>query len=124
MQIISFILNLPYTFLGLVLALVSIPDLKMDFRAKPIAIIVHVTIFWWAFGYMKGARAMAIGNVVILGQNIEKGDLKHELVHVEQFDRNPLVQPILYFIELGRKGYRNNKYEVEAYTRAGNIYKT
>lgn len=120
---LNFILNLPYTFLGLLVALMCLPDFKMNFNARPIAIIFRVASFWWAFSYMKGARAMAIGNVVILGPNLEKGDLEHELVHVEQFDRNPLIQPILYLIELGRKGYRNNKYEVEAYTRAGNIYK-
>ncbi len=95
----------------------------MDFKASPVTIIVHGASFWWTFGYLKGARAMAIGQVVILGPNFEQNDLEHELVHVEQSARAPLIHPILYFIELVRKGYRNNKYEVEAYSRAGNIYK-
>lgn len=79
--------------------------------------------FWWLRIYAKGARAMAIGNVVLLGPKLEKGDLEHELVHVEQWQREPFVHLFLYWIELARKGYRNNKYEVEAYDRAGNLYK-
>ena len=72
---------------------------------------------------MKGARAMAIGNTVLLGPTIEDHDLEHELVHVTQYQRMPLIYPILYHVELFRKGYRNNKYEDEAYRIAGNVYK-
>jgi hypothetical protein len=66
---------------------------------------------------------MAIGHLVILGPNLEKYDLEHELVHVEQYMRFPIIFPILNLIELFRVGYKNNKYEVEAYSRSGNIYK-
>ena len=72
---------------------------------------------------MKHTRAMAFGHVVMLGPNLEDKDLEHELIHVEQHQRMPLIQPILYWIELIRKGPANNKYEDEAYRRAGNIYK-
>lgn len=75
------------------------------------------------FGYMKKARATAFGHVVLLGPNLEDKDLEHELIHVEQFEREPLIHPILYSVERMRKGYRNNKYEDQAYTRAGNVYK-
>ena len=84
---------------------------------------MQVKNFWWVFGYMRGARAMTIGHVVLLGQNTEAGDMEHELVHVEQFQRAPVLYPFLYYAELLRKGYRNNKYEEEAYRRAGNVYK-
>lgn len=66
---------------------------------------------------------MAIGHVVLLGPRLEDKDLEHELVHVVQYQRMPLIHPVLYIVELIRKGYRNNKYEIEAYQKAGNIYK-
>jgi len=119
---IGFILNIPYTLIGLIVALISIPT-GMGFRKKPYTIIITIKNFWWTFGYMKNARAMAIGHVVILGPNLEDKDLEHELIHVEQHERMPIIQPFLYYIELIKNGYRNNKYENEAYTRAGNIYK-
>jgi len=122
MKFVSFVLNLPYALIGLIVALVSFPS-GLAFKKDPYALVFNVKKFWWVFGYMKNARAMAIGNVVILGPNVEKGDLEHELIHVRQHERMPLIQPILYWIELLRKGYRNNKYEIEAYEKAGNIYR-
>jgi len=119
---ISFILNLPYTVIGLIMALISIPD-KISFRLKPCSIIFKVKKLWWKLGYFKNARAMTIGHVVLLGPNLEDKDFEHELIHVEQYQRLPLIQPFLYYYELIKNGYRNNKYEDEAYKRAGNIYK-
>ncbi|HBD25098.1 MAG: hypothetical protein A2566_02315 [Candidatus Zambryskibacteria bacterium RIFOXYD1_FULL_40_13] len=119
---IGFILNIPYTIVGLVISLISIPT-KLEFRKNPYAFMVKVKKFWWVFGYVKNARAVVIGHVVIFGSNLEDKDLEHELIHVEQYQRMPLIQPILYYIELIRKGYKNNKYEDEAYRKAGNIYK-
>ncbi|MEN9338159.1 MAG: hypothetical protein RIQ41_473 [Candidatus Parcubacteria bacterium] len=120
---LGFILNIPYTLIGFLVAAISVPT-SVEFRAKPYAFILNVKKFWWAIGYMKNARAMAIGHIVLLGSNLEHKDLEHELIHVEQYERAPLIHPVLYYIELLRKGYRNNKYEEEAYRRAGNIYKT
>jgi hypothetical protein len=119
---ISIILNLPWIVIGFLLGLLSIPK-SIAWDSKHCAIIMRVKSFWWAKGYMKGARAAAIGNVVLLSPQTEDKDLEHEFVHVDQHQRMPLIQPILYYIELVRKGYRNNKYEVEAYSKAGNIYK-
>jgi predicted TIM-barrel fold metal-dependent hydrolase len=119
---IGFILNIPYTFIGLIVGIVSIP-MSVEFRKNPYAIVLKIKRFWWVFGYMKNARAMAIGHTVLLSPKIEDRDLEHELVHVQQHERMPIIQPILYYIELFRKGYRNNKYEDEAYRIAGNIYK-
>jgi hypothetical protein len=119
---ISFILNIPYTVCGLILAIVSYPT-SFSFRKKPHCFVIHATSFWWAVGYMKGARAATLGHLVLLSNNLEKGDLEHELIHVEQYTRMPVIHPFLYYVELIRKGYRNNKYEDEAYRRAGNLYK-
>ncbi len=121
-NMIGFILNIPYTLIGLIVAVVSIPT-SISFRKKPYAVVIQIKDFWWVFGYIKNARAMAIGHAVLLSPKIEDKDLEHELVHVQQHERMPLIQPILYYIELLKKGYRNNKYEDEAYRIAGNIYK-
>ena len=119
---IGFILNIPYTVVGLVAGLVSIPKI-IELREKPYAIVLKVKSLWWALGYMKGARAVSIGHTILLSPKIEDRDLEHELVHVQQYDRAPLIYPILYYIEFIRKGYRKNKYEDEAYRIAGNVYK-
>lgn len=122
LTIISFLLNIPYTLIGFALALLSLPtDIKITKR--PFAFVVSVKRFWWVFGYMRNARAMVLGNIILLGPGIEAGDLEHELVHIRQYRREPFIHPFLYYIELMRKGYRNNKYEVEAYNQAGNLYK-
>jgi hypothetical protein len=67
---------------------------------------------------------MAQGNIVLLGSNALTNDLEHELVHVEQFEKYPLIQPILYMLESIRHGYLNNRFEREAYEKAGNRYIT
>ncbi len=118
----AFILNLPYTLVGILLAIIS-PSTKLEFRKNPPAFIFHIKSFWWHIGFSKRARAAAFGNVIFLSPKTEDKDLEHELVHVEQHQRLPFIFPFLYYIELFRKGYRNNKYEIEAYERSGSVYK-
>ena len=72
---------------------------------------------------MRNSRAMAIGHVVLMGPKTLDRDLEHELIHIEQLARAPLVHPFLYWLEFLRHGYRKNKYEEEAYAKAGNIYR-
>jgi hypothetical protein len=43
----------------------------------------------------------------------------HELVHVSQFQRNPVVFPLSYLVRLGTHGYWNHPAECEARERAG-----
>ncbi len=119
---IGFILNIPYTVIGLIVAIMSIP-MHVSFVKNPYAIVITVKDFWWECGYIKRARAMAIGHVILLGPKLEEKDLEHELVHVEQYQRAPLAHPFLYYYEHFKNGYRNNKYEKEAYERAKNVYK-
>lgn len=104
------------------MAIISIPK-NSRFRKNPYAIILNVRSFWWTFGYMRRVRAMTIGHVVLLGPHVEVFDVEHELIHVEQYQRMPILHPFLYYIQLIRYGYRENKYEKEAYSRAGNFYK-
>lgn len=117
---IPFLLNLPYTLAGLVVALLLVPK-EVSWHGALLAPVVRVRSAWLpVFG--KNWRGAAIGHTVILNPREEPKDLAHELVHVEQLRRRPLIGPVLYALEQIRNGYRGNKYEREAYERAGNAY--
>lgn len=120
MKYIAAILNIPWTVAGLVAGLLAIPK-RIQLRREPLAVILHVRSFWWFAWHPRAryARAAAIGNVVLMGPKPFDGDLEHELVHVKQFEREPLIQPFLYAWQTFRYGYRDNKYEREAYDTAG-----
>ncbi len=117
----SFILNLPYTVLGLLLAVVLVPRSIRLYNA-PRSIVVRVSNDSFGLAYMRGWRGMTVGHTVLLNRKEEDKDLEHELIHVRQYSRYPLIFPMLFYIELLRKGYRNNKYEQEAYDEAGNVF--
>ncbi len=123
MRIVSFLLNLPWTLLGILKALLSWP-VHLQFSRRPLAMIFHVKSFWWYTwipGYKK-VRAQVTGHVILLGPTADDKDLAHELIHVEQFERAPLIQPVLYLYQMFRHGYRQNKYEVEAYDKSDSRY--
>lgn len=107
--------------LGLLLALLSIPK-RVEFRNKPLVLIFKVRNFWW-YSWLPGKnniRAITSGHIIQLGSLEKPKDLEHELVLVEQVIREPLIHPLLYTIENIRHGYMENKYEKEAYEKAGN----
>ncbi len=117
MKIIVFILNLPWTLAGLIIAVIALPR-KLSTHHHPLVFIFYVRSFWFASWMpgMKGIRGMTQGNVVLLSEDKPTAVLDHELVHIRQFEKAPLILPVLYLIESIRHGYRNNKYEVEAYS--------
>lgn len=123
MKYIAFILNVPWTILGAVLSIVSIPR-EVSFNHTQLAFVVRVRSFWW-LRWIPGkryVRAITNGHLIQLGPLEEDRDLVHELIHVEQAMREPFIHPLLYLVESIRHGYKNNKYEVAAYEKAGNIY--
>ena len=123
MVLLSLLLNLPWTLLGLVGALLSGPS-NIRFTKKPPAVIFSARSFWWLErlpGY-RGVRAATWGNTVVEGPKLAENDEKHELIHVEQAMSRPFIHPFLYLIESIRHGHKNNHYEKEAYKRAGNKY--
>ena len=125
MKIVCYILNLPWTLIGLVLALVSIPR-KVQFMND--AIVFNVHSFWWAnlVWYMnaKRVRGTTNGNVILLGSLEEEHDLYHELIHVQQYMHQPFIYPFLYGIEVLKHGSSPaNKYEGEAYRMSGSVYR-
>lgn len=82
MKYIKYVLNLPWTILAVVLALVSMPK---SLKVRHGAVVVNANSFWWH--PLKGVRATTLGNVIILGKKLEKNDLIHEYVHIEQHMR-------------------------------------
>ena len=121
MQLVAFVLNLPWTILGLILAFLSLPK-HVKLRRKPLSIIFKIRSFWW-YSWLprkKNIRAITNGHVIQLGPLEKPKDLEHELIHVEQAIREPLIHPLLYTIENMRNGYMENKYKKEAYEKASN----
>ncbi len=109
-----------WSLLALCAATISIPT-GARFHRRPFALIISVRSFWWK--RTKGVRAATAGSIILCGPKLENNDIDHELVHVEQYYREPFIHPFLYFYQSIRYGYRNNKYEIEAYTRTKSIYK-
>ena len=122
MGFIAFLLNLPYTLLGVLLALFLRPS-KVEFAKEPYRIVFTVRNESFGPGYTKGWRGMTCGHTILLNPRVEDKDLEHEIIHVRQYERLPLIFPIFYYLEMWEHGYRNNKYEEEAYSGAGNIYR-
>jgi hypothetical protein len=123
MNIIKVVLNLPLSLAALVAAFLG--GIKsVNAHNNPPALIINIYSFWFRTWRKKnkGVRGSSLGNVILLGNNLLPNDLDHELIHIEQTMRHPFIQPILYWVELRKRGYRNNKYEIEAYTKAGNTY--
>ena len=119
--LVAFVLNLPYTLVG---AILLIPSFPYGFKLikNPLSFVFKVKSFWWGFGYLKYSRAITISHIIFLGPRLLKNDLEHELIHVKQFDKYPLIFPILYYYERFKNGYRQNKFEDEAYTLSNSIY--
>ncbi len=117
---IAILLNGAWSLLALAAAIISIPY-KIQFHSSPLAIVISVRSFWWKRA--RGVRATTAGSVILCGPKLESHDIEHELVHIEQYCREPFIHPFLYLYQSWKYGYRNNKYEIEAYARAGNSYR-
>lgn len=89
----------------------------MDYRIKENSWIARIA----AWKLSSSRVAIVIGRTIHL-HNTTKAQflsnprwVKHELCHIEQFRRFGFFRFImLYLVESIRKGYYNNKYEVEA----------
>lgn len=119
---ISFLLNFPYTLVGIVSCLVCFPY-KVSFQKYPnYCFVFFVHKCWWAVGPYKYMRACVIGHTILLTDKVKKGDIEHELIHIEQYTKYPFIFPVLYYLESFKKGYRMNRFEDEAYTKSGSYY--
>lgn len=68
----------------------------------------------WCLG-MRSVAAITLGRTVWLGRGVDASAelLLHELRHVHQFQSVPAF-PVRYIVESLRRGYRRNRFEVEA----------
>ncbi len=123
-KLIAIILNLPWTIISLIAGLLSLPT-KVIFKSTPPVMILSVKSLWWTnvIPGKVGARAIALGNAVLLGPNIDKFDLEHELIHIEQYTRTPFLHEFFYFFENLRHPSPYNKYEREAYIQSGSKFR-
>lgn len=96
----------------------AIPDL-----AEPVPQDVAVRAARWLpviAGKLSGMRAPAaavtLGRTIIVHPQVPLDGrlLRHELAHVQQWQRYPLTFPARYVINHIRYGYEANPYEVEA----------
>lgn len=117
----GFILNFPFTIIGLVSGLISLPT-SITLRKNPYAFILNVRTFRWYFWGRRKARAITVGHTVLLSPKIEEHDLEHELIHVRQYEKFLFLFPFLYYYESFRKDYRNNKFEDEAFRISGSVH--
>ncbi|PYE53305.1 DUF4157 domain-containing protein [Deinococcus yavapaiensis] len=79
---------------------------KFVLRTRAVAMVVGRTI------HVSGASREAFSS--------SDGWVRHELVHVEQFERYGFLRFLaLYLLESARRGYVNNRFEVEARERSG-----
>ena len=109
MKFLKTVLNLPWTILGILTAILSIP-VRIQLTSE--VYIFHVKSFWWLKilpqNFKNFPRACTNGNVILLGPKLDPRDLNHELVHVEQYKKYPFIFPFLYYYEIMKKGYKNN----------------
>lgn len=89
----------------------------MDFKVKENSWIARIA----AWKLSSARVAIVVGRTIHLHNTTRQQFLKdeswvkHELCHIEQFRRYGFIKFIcMYLWESMRKGYHNNKYEVEA----------
>lgn len=123
-QIIA-LLNLPWSAIGIFNALLSLPK-KVKFSRKPPPIIFNVRSFWWYrwLPSRKKIRGITNGHVISLTDEADELDLKHELIHVEQHMRYPLICGPLFLFEQFRhwSDPMSNRFEKEAYQKSGSRF--
>jgi hypothetical protein len=67
-------------------------------------------------GMTRPPAAVTLGRVILVHPDVVPSErlLRHELAHVEQWSRHPLIFPFSYIRAHIRHGYRDNPYEIEA----------
>jgi hypothetical protein len=85
--------------------------------------------FWWIPGN-RNVQGLTLWNTIYITSSQCPVDLLdrrivslifHELIHVEQFQRHPLLFPLVYVWGHLRYGYWNNPAEVEARERSAGL---
>lgn len=117
MKIVPYFLNFPWSLLGLFYGLLLFPtSIKID-KAKPVIIIKVKRLLVNEIFLKRRVRGFTLGNTVLLSDAADSNTYGHEVVHVEQFTKVPLLFPLFYLVESMKNGYQANKYEKEACQR-------
>ena len=89
----------------------------MQFKIKENSFIARIAA--WKLKYKQAA--IVIGNTIYLYNSSKeeflnnKRWLNHELEHIRQYRKHGMIWfIIMYLVESAKKGYYNNKFEVEA----------
>lgn len=120
-RIILLILDLPFTAIGLIPVILSGPY-RFTLNRNPYAFIFKVRKLRGLVTGTKKTRAATIGHTILLGPREMKNDLEHEIIHVKQAERYPIIYPFLSGYELFRHGYRHSRFEKEAYRLSNSVY--
>ncbi|MEK7138022.1 MAG: hypothetical protein AAB787_00795 [Patescibacteria group bacterium] len=113
MKITTFLLNIPWTFLGFFIALISLPQ-NFKFNHQNLVIVAKVKWLWLSsFLIGRKVRGLTLGNVIMLSNAAIDKTLNHEMTHIKQFQRFPLIFPLLYCLDFAKNGYQANKFEIE-----------
>ena len=67
-------------------------------------------------GHRRTAAAVTVGQTIVVHPDARLTErlLRHEVAHVQQWRRDPLLFPLRYALQHLRRGYRDNPFEVEA----------
>lgn len=76
----------------------------------PVPIFDGIRFISWVAG-------VAVGPLIVIKEQVADNEcvLVHELTHVQQWWREPLLMPLKYIYYWLRYGYWDNPYEVEAF---------
>lgn len=102
MKIVLYILNLPWTLIGFLVGLLSVPE-RINLRSGW-TILIKVKNLWLCEIFMgRMVGGVTIGNTILLSKFSEVSTLEHEKVHVKQYERFPSIFPFLYIYEFLKK---------------------
>lgn len=70
----------------------------------------------WLSGMRRPAAAVTLGRTIVVHPDATADPrlLAHELAHVQQWQKQPLLFPLEYLMQHIRCGYWNNPFEIEA----------
>lgn len=121
-RIILLILDLPFTLIGLIPVILSGPY-HFTLNKNPYVFVFKVRKLRGLITVSKKARAATIGHTILLGPRLLKNDFEHEIIHVKQAERYPVIFQFLFGYEILKHGNGpKNRFEEEAYRLSNSVY--
>ncbi|PIR96281.1 MAG: hypothetical protein COT92_01940 [Candidatus Doudnabacteria bacterium CG10_big_fil_rev_8_21_14_0_10_42_18] len=105
-SMLGLLLNAPWTLLGLAIAALSIPKRTLV-KKDALALVIDVRRIWLVEPFHgKPVKGFTLGNCVLRSDFAIINTINHELIHVRQFTKFPLVFPFLYLFDSIKKWSR------------------